>query len=172
MKRSSSLRNNRLFSFWFIEPKSQERIRFCQLTANSSNRSLNPVKKYFVESSSTVTNKFRNMVGRVTPSLSQNPVLSSSPHEKRVGRGSRRGEFRMKTHLLSPALSSIRWRRGRKLRGPVVLNNLTPCAPSLGGTSPGAHGVTRPTKHVTKLLCRLTSAFSLVFAGTSAVSRI
>jgi len=41
-------------------------------------------------------------------------VPSSSPREERVGRGLRRGEFRTKTHLLSPALSSIGWRRGRR----------------------------------------------------------
>ena len=39
----------------------------------------------------------------------------STPREKRVGRGLRSVEFPNKTHLLSPALSSIRWRRGRRL---------------------------------------------------------
>ena len=43
-----------------------------------------------------------------------------------MGRGSRRGEFLNKTRLLSPALSSIRWKRGRKLRGPVVLRRSHP----------------------------------------------
>ena len=40
---------------------------------------------------------------------------SSSPREERVGRGPRRGAFR-KADLLSPALSSTRWRRGRSPR--------------------------------------------------------
>src|SRR5437773_5911228 len=60
----------------------------------------------------------------------QNPdFVSSSPREERAGRGPRRGEFPIKTRLLSPALSSIRWRRGRKIVGhplpPGVLAHLT-----------------------------------------------
>ena len=46
-----------------------------------------------------------------------------------MGRGSRRGESSIKTRLLSPALSSIRWRRGgqivESLLPPMVLAGLT-----------------------------------------------
>jgi hypothetical protein len=58
-----------------------------------------------------------NIIG--TLSRLQNPgVTSSSPREERVGRGLRRGAFPTKTHLLSPTLSSNRWRRGRKIAEP------------------------------------------------------
>lgn len=50
---------------------------------------------------------------------SQSPnrgAFSSSLHEERVGRGLRRGVAQTNTHLLSPTLSSIRWKRGGKSR--------------------------------------------------------
>jgi len=50
-----------------------------------------------------------------TEILSKPRVDSSSPREERVGRGSRRGEFPIKTRRLSPTLSSTSQRRGRRI---------------------------------------------------------
>ena len=50
-----------------------------------------------------------------TEILSKTCIDSSSPREERVGRGSRRGEFPIKTRRLSPTLSSTSQRRGRRI---------------------------------------------------------
>src|SRR5437867_13134497 len=61
---------------------------------------------------------------------------SAPPHEERVGRGPRRGAVR-KTNLLSPALSSIRWRRGRSLCVALIRRCAEITWLTAGGRRPG-----------------------------------
>src|ERR1035437_8460296 len=53
--------------------------------------------------------------GRAAETVSKLSFASSSPREERAGRGLRRGEFPIKTPLLSPAFSSTSRRRGRRI---------------------------------------------------------
>src|ERR1035437_4525378 len=74
--------------------------------------------------------------GRAAETVSKLSFASSSPREERAGRGLRRGEFPIKTPLLSPALSSTSRRRGRRIDRRTSFETVSAARPSPGGAAP------------------------------------
>jgi hypothetical protein len=56
-------------------------------------------------------------------------AFSSSLHDEELGRGSRRGGFHFRSNklLLSPTLSSIRWRRGNDCGFAALCSSMSVC---------------------------------------------